>query len=123
MNQIPNIEETHNTREVEELVQKFASALSCLDSYCDGNGTTVTVGIDGNPEPAQCEYCYRERFPAIEDFRTTLHHQLQKAREELAAEVRLLVAKYYKTDEFDEVGFLNELQAELDQEVTNQDNS
>lgn len=94
MNQIPNIEETHDTREVEEAVEFLFSGENEFGKY-------KHQGI-GN--------CTKENVTKV------LHHQLQKAREELAVEVRLLVAKYYKTDEFDVVGFLNELQAELDQD-------
>ncbi len=45
-----------------------------------------------------------------------LHQELQKARKELAGEVRLLLAKHYREDEFDNVGFLNDLHSELDQD-------
>jgi hypothetical protein len=49
MNQIPNIEETHNTREVEEIVEEIGNLLQ-----------------EGQYQKAV----------------STLHHQLQKAREE-----------------------------------------
>ncbi len=68
---------THNTREgIEKL-------LPCIDPQCDNHGTTITVNSDGEPEQMQCEYCYRERFPIL-DF---IHQELQKARDELAAEI------------------------------------
>ena len=71
MNQILNIEETYNTREVEEIVEEFKEIYGdyltgyfcCNGSECGCNGTEVDI-------------------EAYRWLRTTLHHQLQKAREE-----------------------------------------
>lgn len=76
MNQIPNIEGTHNTREVEEIVEEFKEIYGdyltgyfcCNGRECGCNGTEVDTEA----------YCW---------LRTTLHHQLQKAREEAAEEI------------------------------------
>ena len=56
MNQIPNIEETHDTRKVEEIVKEFAERNDCI-------------------------MCYGKDQKQMDRLRTTLHHQLQKARE------------------------------------------
>jgi len=45
--------------------EKFDELYPCIDPTCDQNGTAVT-GSPEEPEPMQCEYCYRQRFPLIE---------------------------------------------------------
>lgn len=99
---------THNTREWEkEFDEKFSAF-----TFNNGGALELTLWdvVDERIHPTN------EVGFEIYNF---IHHQLQKAREELAGEVRLLVAKHYKTDEFDAVGFLNDLQAKLDQDKTN----
>lgn len=66
MNQIPNIEETYNTREVEEVVKEFYKIFDTDNLWQGEDEWTKNVPI-GNIE---------------QWLRTTLHHQLQKAREQ-----------------------------------------
>lgn len=35
----------------------------CVDPHCDNNGSTMSGTFD-EPEQAQCQYCYEQRFPA-----------------------------------------------------------
>lgn len=134
MNQIPNIEEWKKLakeilapnvtyidpkfKEVaswaEELLNAFwVEQQKDLDAFIDTLHQQLQKAVQEENLKHCC--CVIEDSKVIE--RCKLHgDELQKAREELAGEVRLLVAKYYKTDEFDEVGFLNELQTELDQD-------
>ena len=66
MNQIPNIEETHNTREVEEVVKEFYKIFDTDNLWQGEDEWTKNVPI-GNIE---------------QWLRTTLHQQLQKARQD-----------------------------------------
>ncbi len=47
---------------------KYDREHPCLNPTCDDNGTIAVAGKDGEPEPEQCEYCYRVRFPEIADY-------------------------------------------------------
>ena len=66
MNQIPNIEETYNTREVEEVVKEFYKIFDTDNLWQGEDEWTKNVPI-GNIE---------------QWLRTILHHQLQKARQD-----------------------------------------
>lgn len=44
---------------------QISDLIPCLDSWCNKNGTTMN-GSAEEPEPAQCQYCYEVRFPAID---------------------------------------------------------
>ena len=50
----------------------------------------------------------------------TAHAVVKAVIGEMVGEVRLLLAKHYRTDEFDEVGFLNDLKA-LEAKIKNHD--
>lgn len=48
-----------------ELVEKEIVG-TCINPTCDQNGTAMSMGKDGEPEPEQCEYCHRERLPLLD---------------------------------------------------------
>lgn len=104
-----NIEEEYTSHE----------ALKEWEKEKDQNNLTQNIvallGIHG----MHCQfYQYQNASHITKAFEDLFHQQLQRAREELAREVRLLVAKHYKTDEFDAVGFLKDLQVKLDHVLT-----
>lgn len=76
----------------EALVEEFRKDLPCLDVTCDQNGTAVG-GSPEEPEPVQCEYCYRERFPRIEAFSTALDRYGTAQRAEGVREAQSTEAK------------------------------
>ena len=76
---------------IEEMIAKVSKLLPCLDSYCDLSGTTVggQYPVTGEYEPLQCEYCYRTRFPILDETKITfisLLAQKNKEREEAVDE-------------------------------------
>ncbi len=78
MNQIPNIEETHNTREgIEEILRKFKTTIMWETEHEEG--------------------LLMSNHDALEWLRTTLHQQLQKARLEGYEQGKLDKQKEYET--------------------------
>jgi len=67
---------------VEEIVDKVNKLFPCLDGTCDLNGTAIISSDGVHPEPVQCEYCHRERFPKLKEIRIALTQAIQTAREE-----------------------------------------
>ncbi len=52
-------------------MSEFDKIFPCIDPTCDNGGTAVG-GSPEEPEPLQCEYCYRERLPLKDWLRKTL---------------------------------------------------
>ena len=60
----------------EELAEILAKT-PCIDSDCGGQGGTWQ-GDPENPEPVQCQYCYQERYPFIEEALTSIINLVDK---------------------------------------------
>lgn len=67
-----------NNNQSEDVERKFNAIFPCVNPQCDNHGTLTVMGSGGEPEPEQCEYCYRERLPLKELF--TTHGALEYAR-------------------------------------------
>lgn len=59
----PTPSTTGNTL-IGEILKQIPQA-HCTDD-CDGNGTYSDTDMNGEQVPAQCEYCYVVRFPAVD---------------------------------------------------------
>lgn len=103
MNQIPNIEETHNTREVEEIVEKML-AIGWDSKLKKHDGTSIVVSF------TKAELC--DLLLSIEE---THHHQLQKARYEGLREV-IKVRKDMTKSTRELFDLIDRLESELEQD-------
>lgn len=103
MNQIPNIEETHNTREIEEIV---AQLLLRTYDRCFVRGQV--------PPEVGSSIAHYDLF-LKEELTNLLHHQLQKARGEMLHKLHLCAIGKYEGDALENVkAQIKEFQDELD---------
>lgn len=67
----------------EQLLAEFDRDFPCRDPHCDDNGTTYSTSTNesGEPQPEQCEYCYRERLPYKENLRKALRRMGEAERQ------------------------------------------
>ena len=74
----------------DELRVAILEKIPCIDSYCDGHGTTIDGDIANNPQPAQCQFCYENRFPVADAILNLLEGEKQKAQVDTPEVQRLL---------------------------------
>lgn len=60
-----NPEMTEHSDSIREKINTLIPQTHCPSS-CDGNGTYAEADKDGDPTPAQCQYCYEVRLPLID---------------------------------------------------------
>jgi len=63
---------------LKELKKEYDKLLPCIEAGCDNDGTIPEQDREGDWQPAQCEYCYKIRFPLFEWITTNFQprHQL-----------------------------------------------
>ena len=93
MNQIPNIEEAANT-EVEEVVEEYLKEFPRMPEDL--------IGCVFNKEAV--DEFNRARIRSVDWLRTTIHHQLQKAREEVINSVTITVLNSRTLEETTGIG-------------------
>lgn len=59
----------------------------CEERTCDQNGTMASYDSDGDCEPQQCEWCFRNRLPVKDFIRALLSHQKALSRAEVLEEI------------------------------------
>jgi len=67
---------TKTTRE--KMKKEFDKLFPCIEAGCNNDGTIPEQDREGDWQPAQCEYCYKIRFPLFEWITTNFQprHQL-----------------------------------------------
>ncbi len=68
---------------IEEAVKEFDKVFPCIQEGCDNYGTIPEQDGDGDWQPAQCEFCYKIRFPVKEYFEKALNTIASKSAEEV----------------------------------------
>ena len=98
--------DTNTHPEQESLRGQFLKLVSQehCQPCCDGNGTYPESDVDGQPYPAQCEYCYLVRFAAADNFM----HLIEQDRERTKAtagfeELNSLLKEWYGIPGTDEI--------------------
>lgn len=84
-----------------EIRERLSELVPCIDGYCDKHGTTVDGNLDDGPEPAQCQFCYQDRFPAIDKIVALIEAYVQAKVVE--AQTSLLERIYLKKRDVKEV--------------------
>lgn len=74
---------TENTEELPEAIERFLR-FNCPNS-CDGNGTYTEMDSDGDPEPAQCQWCFEFGMPAREAIKAYSDQAVQAFGEKVLA--------------------------------------
>lgn len=62
----------------------------CIQSNCDNNGTLTVGNEETGPEPEQCEYCFKVRFPVISFISDLLVEEKRKAQDEILAPLNMV---------------------------------
>ena len=71
---------TTDQSDLRKAMQRLVPQTNCPES-CDGYGTYVGgADEDGDPEPAQCQYCYEVRLPLIDAILSLVAAEVTKAR-------------------------------------------
>ena len=45
--------------DIEQLKQAARGQIGCINPMCDTHGTIAIMGQNGEPQPEQCEFCYK----------------------------------------------------------------
>ena len=70
------------TKQQEKRFERLKGDLHCIQEGCSGDGVVPERGGDGEWQPAQCEFCYKIRFPFFEIVKQHIADEIARARVE-----------------------------------------
>lgn len=73
---------------VKEQVEKIKAVFPCIDSSCDQDGCIPHQVGEDEWEAQQCEFCYKIRFPMLEEAEKQIEERDRLSREEFIAHVK-----------------------------------
>jgi len=79
-------------KSIEQQVEEIRVAFPCIDSSCDQNGCIPHQVAEEEWEAQQCEFCYKIRFPMLEEAEKILQERDRIAREDALKVVKSIAA-------------------------------
>ena len=91
----------NNTHEelIAEKVAEITKEFVCIDGSCDNNGCIPYQVSEDEWEARQCEFCYKIRFPIIEQFTQTLQDTIDTVLEGERKRAALIVEEMMEDEE------------------------
>lgn len=94
-----------------DLREKLLDLVPCVDYYCDKRGTSVQGDLNNDPEPVQCQFCYEQRFPAVDALMALVRQVEVEARVDELKRVfhspTTLINSFYLEERFEELKALS----------------
>lgn len=72
----------------DSVMREFDKIFPCIQEGCINDGVIPEQDGSGDWQPAQCEYCYKIRFPLKELFSRSIAEARREEREKIAQMIR-----------------------------------
>jgi hypothetical protein len=85
---------------MKDKLEELKNKLPCIQGGCDLHGTIPEQDGDGDWQPAQCEFCYKFRFPFFEELNKYVAQAIDQAVAEAVKEERDTYKSYLYKEAF-----------------------